>query len=661
MGKMGKKGSKALKAPSGKTVPPTKANRLLDPKKHAHLRSNRTTAVLNMRKSKVVRDKKTGEIIKGSVLDPSDKIQKGKMARIAPDKRWFGNSRVIGQNAMEEFKDEMAKKLADPYSVLIKPAKLPLSLLEEPKKEDGALEKKQLDFKNAFGKKSHRKRAQVGAADYDELKGKVETKAEGYRPEKDRQLLMNVERERDALTRTNELNRRALDRDLTVDRHPMEKGQSPRIWNQLWKVIDSSDVLLQVLDARDPLGTRSKYLEQYLQKEKKYKHLIFILNKVDLVPTWVTARWLQILSKERPTIAFHASLTNPFGKGNLINLLRQFSRLRGSGKKGGSTLSCGLFGYPNVGKSSVINTLRAKKVCTVAPIPGETRVWQYVNLSKKIFLIDCPGVVYDRDHNNSDVQAVLKGIVRVERLGIDKSDVVETVLDIVKKEDMSATYGIEHWRDTDHFLEQVARRRGKLLKGDVADVDCAARMVLHDWIEGRLPWFNAPPFDSNQQFRDAQDQKEGDLLRRIQHYSTFNIVNQELRNSAEEADGPLLASMSKGQKEGSAAAPAAAAAADEDGGEEEEDEEDEEDEEEEEEAAPAAKGRHAAPAPAAPPAKRPRTAPGSGAAPGAGPAAGAPAAAESWEALRAAARSARGLPAAAAAGAKPKVRLVRKR
>ena len=51
-------------------------------------------------------------------------------------------------------------------------------------------------------------------------------------------------------------------------------GKSKRIWNELYKVIDSSDVVLQVLDARDPLGTRSNYIEEYLKKEKAHKHLV---------------------------------------------------------------------------------------------------------------------------------------------------------------------------------------------------------------------------------------------------------------------------------------------------------------------------------------------------------------------------------------------------
>lgn len=129
------------------------------------------------------------------------------------------------------------------------------------------------------------------------------------------------------------------------------------------------------------------------------------------VPAWVTKRWLHTLSREFPTLAFHASVTNPFGKGSLLGMLRQLSRLRTDKQY----ISVGLVGYPNVGKSSVINTLRSKKVCKVAPVPGETKVWQYITLTKKIFLIDCPGVVYNGT-TDSETDTVLKGVVRVENL-----------------------------------------------------------------------------------------------------------------------------------------------------------------------------------------------------------------------------------------------------
>lgn len=75
----------------------------------------------------------------------------------------------------------------------------------------------------------------------------------------------------------------------------------------------------------------------------------------------------------------------------------------------------GFVGYPNVGKSSIINTLKKKKVCNVAPIPGETKVWQYITLMRRIYLIDCPGIV-PPSAKDDEATKVLKGVVRVEHL-----------------------------------------------------------------------------------------------------------------------------------------------------------------------------------------------------------------------------------------------------
>jgi nuclear GTP-binding protein len=57
----------------------------------------------------------------------------------------------------------------------------------------------------------------------------------------------------------------------------------------------------------------------------------------------------------------------------------------------------------------------SRQVCKVAPVPGQTKVWQYITLMKRIFLIDCPGVVYNKTED-TDSDMVLKGVVRVENL-----------------------------------------------------------------------------------------------------------------------------------------------------------------------------------------------------------------------------------------------------
>ena len=71
----------------------------------------------------------------------------------------------------------------------------------------------------------------------------------------------------------------------------MEAGQSKRIWDELYKVLDSSDVVCEILDARDPLGTRCYHVEAHLRKNAPHKHVILVLNKCDLIPTWLTVTY----------------------------------------------------------------------------------------------------------------------------------------------------------------------------------------------------------------------------------------------------------------------------------------------------------------------------------------------------------------------------------
>jgi len=149
----------------------------------------------------------------------------------------------------------------------------------------------------------------------------------------------------------------------------------------------------------------------------------------------------------------------------------------------------GFIGYPNVGKSSIINTLKKKKVCKSAPVPGETKVWQYVTLFKRIFLIDCPGVVYPG--SDTDENLVLKGVVRIETLN-EPAAFVADVLRRVKPEYITRHFGVPAWTSALDFLEKVAVKSGKMLKGAEPDVSTAGRMVLNDFLRGRLPYFELP-------------------------------------------------------------------------------------------------------------------------------------------------------------------------
>ncbi|KAI7864560.1 NUC091 domain-containing protein [Spinellus fusiger] len=408
-----------------------------------------------------------GKIIKAADFQSSEVS----IARVAPNRKWFGNTRVIGQKALEDFRESLGAKISDPYQVLLKQNKLPMSLLQDPTSQGRMHILETESFSTTFGSKAQRKKPKIAMGSMEEMMSNVDDTHENYKSTKDSSLLAN----------------KVTDMVDQSRAWYLQAGQSKRIWNELYKVIDSSDVIIHVLDARDPIGTRCINVENYIRKEKPHKHLIFVLNKCDLVPTWATARWVATLSQDAPTLAFHASINNSFGKGSLIQLLRQFSGLHSDKKQ----ISVGFIGYPNTGKSSIINTLKAKKVCNVAPIPGETKVWQYITLMKRIYLIDCPGVV-PPNVGDSETDIILKGSVRTENIAAPE-DTIPTILERVRREYIQRTYDLPGWENPTDFLEQLARKTGKLVKRGEPDIHNVSVMVLNDWLRGRIPFYVAPP------------------------------------------------------------------------------------------------------------------------------------------------------------------------
>ena len=227
---------------------------------------------------------------------------------------------------------------------------------------------------------------------------------------------------------------------------------------------------------------------------------------INMMLTQSQPAWVRALSKEYPTLAFRASINNSFGKGLLIQLLRQFSSLHSDRKQ----ISVGFIGYPNTGKSSIINTLRKKKVCTVAPIPGETKIWQYITLMKRIYLIDCPGVV-PPSTTDSEEDILLRGVVRVENVE-NPSQYIESVLRRTEPRHVERLYDVRGYDGSAiQFLELLARKAGRLLKGAEPDVNGVAKMVLNDFLRGKLPWFTPPPapslLDGVEEGKDREGEK----------------------------------------------------------------------------------------------------------------------------------------------------------
>jgi len=377
---------------------------------------------------------------------------------------------------------------------------------------------------------------------------------------------------------------------------PYEKNLE--FWRQLWRVIERSDVVIQIVDSRHPLLFRCPDLEMYVKEVSPLKKNLLLINKADLLTAEQREAWSSFLTKQGLDFAFFSALEEeeveaaveeeegeaagqvneeslsegeeendmteeeentiedegsdsggePAGKTDILTCKQLVSLFRSYKRHASEPITVGFTGYPNVGKSSTINKLLAAKKVRVSETPGKTKHFQTLVLEDDVTLCDCPGLVMP-SMVNSKAGMVLQGILPIDQLR-DHVPCINLMIEHVPVHVLEAKYGLVLQQDSQLTCEQLLGAygvlRGFMTSGGRPDQARAARLLLKDYVGGRLLYCEAPPGLDQAAYhthprevrRVFKDEKEKELeARRLQHIR---------KTKEEEINAETFATMSLG-------------------------------------------------------------------------------------------------------------------
>lgn len=326
------------------------------------------------------------------------------------------------------------------------------------------------------------------------------------------------------------------------------------VWRQLWRVIERSDLVVQIVDARNPLLYRCEDLERYVDELGNNKRNLLLVNKADMMTLAQRQAWAAYFVREKIAFRFFSAelakeqneagentdsdteddhvqappveLANepkprshsdqPLSLDDQVHILTtdELESLflahtptidTDDPAQADRKTQIGLVGYPNVGKSSSINALLGAKKVSVSATPGKTKHFQTIHLSDRVILCDCPGLVFP-NFATTKAELVCNGILPIDQLR-EYTGPAQLVGARIPQAFLEAIYGMKiHTRPIEEggtgiptgaeVLRAYASARGFSTQGlGQPDESRAARYVLKDYVKGKLLFCHPPPAD----------------------------------------------------------------------------------------------------------------------------------------------------------------------
>jgi ribosome biogenesis GTPase A len=263
-------------------------------------------------------------------------------------------------------------------------------------------------------------------------------------------------------------------------------AKAKRILKEDLKLVD---IVIEVADARVPLSSQNPDLRKLIDKQAK----VTVLNKKDLADPEYNQKWIDYFQDKTAEEAVLLNSLTGEGVSELKSILNNtYDKIAAKLSKKGRNprrLRAMIIGIPNVGKSALINLLAGSNITTIGNKPGVTRGRQWVNVSKKVRLLDTPGILWpkfsdeDKAYKLALTGAVDNDIFDPELAAYKLIKFIKEINEEILIDAYSLDYLEAHPYDV---LADIARKRGCLMTGGKVDRNRAAGIVINDFRDGRL-------------------------------------------------------------------------------------------------------------------------------------------------------------------------------
>ncbi|MFC1235513.1 ribosome biogenesis GTPase YlqF [Vibrio sp. DW001] len=259
-------------------------------------------------------------------------------------------------------------------------------------------------------------------------------------------------------------------------------GHMHKARKEIEEVIPQIDVIIEVLDARIPFSSENPMISTL----RGDKPCVKVLNKRDLSDPELTQRWIEHFEKEQGVKAMAITTSNPQEVHKIMELCRKLAPHR---EDMGKNIRTMIMGIPNVGKSTIINTLAGRAIAQTGNQPAVTRRQQRINLQNGIVLSDTPGILWPKVENpHSGFRLAATGAVK--DTAMEYIEVAFYTVEYLAKqypELLKERYQLDELSDSDiELMEAIGAKRGCLRAGGRVDLHKASEILLHELRNGTL-------------------------------------------------------------------------------------------------------------------------------------------------------------------------------